>query len=143
MSSSRALPEQPGGTKQWVSVQKPLVPVVKDPGGLRKSRYTQENSFLQTLDGDLILSFQKESEGEGAAATELGEVERIEVRGYGVKTLDEEAILSCMRLRICNLSECYVSDISPFYASVNLIKLDLSDNQVRLFSLNLSLRAHV
>ncbi len=124
---------QPGGTKQWVSVQRPLVPTVKDPGGLRNGKNSQESSFLRTLDGDLILSFQQESEGEGAAATELKEVQRIEVRGYGVRTLDEEAFLSCVRLRICNLSECYIADISPFYACVNLLKLDLSDNQVRLF----------
>ena len=126
---SRAVSVQPAGGKQWVSVQRQLVPEAKDPGGLRRQQNVQENGFLRTLDGDLILSFQEGSEGE-AAARELQGVERIEVRSYGVKTLDEEAILSCVRLRICNLSECYISDITPFYGSVNLLKLDLSDNQV-------------
>ena len=106
------------------------MPAVKNlGGGLGRRRDSKGDGFLQTLDGDLILSFQSEREGDNAA-TELEEVERIEVRGYAVKTLQEEAILSCIRLRICNLNECYISDITPFYGSVNLLKLDLSDNQV-------------
>lgn len=123
---SRGLSLEPAGPRQWVSVQRQLKPAVKN---LVRQRNSQGDGFLQTLDGDLILSFQNESEGENAA-TELQAVERIEVRGYAVKTLQDEAILSCLRLRICNLSECYISDITPFYGSVNLLKLDLSDNQV-------------
>lgn len=89
-----------------------------------------EDGYLKVLDRDLILESQCVSEGSDAPS-ELEAVERIALRSHQIGTLDEEAILSCVRLRICNLNGCYVQDIAAFYGSVNLLKLDVSDNEVR------------
>ena len=42
-------------------------------------------------------------------------------------------IAACTRLVICNLANCYLTDISAFHSSVNLLKLDLSCNHVRSY----------
>ena len=83
------------------------------------------------MDGDLILAAQNESE-DPDAATELQDVLRISLSGCHVQTVDDIAILSCAKLRICNLQACYIRDISPFYGCIHLLKLELSDNQVLL-----------
>ena len=81
------------------------------------------------MDGDLILATQRESDGPDAA-DELQDVLRISLNGCHVQAVDDIAILSCSKLRICNLQACYIGDISPFYGCINLLKLELSDNQV-------------
>lgn len=105
------------------------MPKVKEHGSKRTFKNASEDGYLKTLDQNLILESQKESEGDNAPS-ELQAVERIELSDYPVSRLDEDAILSCVRLRICNLSGCYIQNIGAFYGSVNLLKLNLSDNQV-------------
>lgn len=113
--------------KRWISVQRQLVPKVKGRDGDKRQQTGVD--CLKTLNCDLILESQCVSEGSDAPS-ELQAVERIALRGHQICTLEEEAILSCVRLRICNLSRCYIQDIKAFYGSVNLLKLDLSDNEV-------------
>lgn len=126
--------QQAPGLKQWVSVQKPLVPKAKDLTSDKKHEATfkaaLQEGYLRVLDKELILDFQARTEG-ADACSELKYVQRIDVSGSYVHKLDEVSILSCVRLRICNLSSCYVQEIGAFYGSINLLKLDLSNNQVR------------
>jgi len=120
-------------SKQWVLLQKQLVPKGRSYAGegdyQSLSVSTSEKNYPKILDEDLILELQEESEGPNAPF-ELQEVERITVIAYPVNRLDEAAILCCERLRLCNLNGCYIEDIRAFYGSVNLLKLDVSDNQV-------------
>lgn len=127
---SRLRAQQSSSPKQWISVQSQLVPKAKEPPTRQQPG---ADDYLKTLNGELILDSQNVSEGLDRP-TELGTVERISLSHQQVGWLEEEAILSCVRLRICNLSGCYVQDIGAFYGSVNLLKLDLSDNEVRQFS---------
>lgn len=125
--------------RQWIPLQKQLVPKVKGAASQyqinarRRHREAIESAlrkgYLKLLDEDLILESQRESERE-QAADELQCVLRISLSGRHIQAIDDIAILSCARLRICNLSACYVADIAPFYSCVNLLKLDVSDNQV-------------
>lgn len=128
-----AISQQPMGLKQWVSVQRQLVPKSKEQGGIRKHQATFKaalhDGYLRVLDKALILDFQRRTEG-GDARAELEAVQRVDLRGCHILKLDEEAILSCVRLRLCNLSNCHLRDMGAFYGSINLLKLDLSNNQV-------------
>ena len=138
------------GNKQWVSVQKPLMPQLRGGGGrgpgtaaqdaaavnLKKNLHNKltfkaalDAGYLKVLNKELILEFQRQCEGEDGRS-KLKDVERIDLRACYVCKLDEEAVLSCVRLRICNLSGCYLQEIGAFYGSINLLKLDLSNNQV-------------
>lgn len=127
------------GPRQWVPLQKQLVPKAKQPGDVyaknlvrrhREAIHTAlKRGHLKFLDEKLILESQLDSEHH-AAATELGDVLRISLNVCSVQALDDIAVLSCVRLRICSLASCYLSDISAFYGSVNLLKLDVSNNQV-------------
>ena len=64
---------------------------------------------------------------------ELSKVLRITLSaGRRVQLLDERALTCCTNLRVCNLSGGYLADISPLQSCINLLKLDLSDNQVTL-----------
>ena len=122
--------------KQWIPLQKQLVPKTKQPGSayqrnlLRRHREAIRTAltrgFLKLLDQKLILESQLDTD----QATEVGDVLRISLNACSVQALDDIAVLSCVRLRICNLSSCYLGDISAFYGSVNLLKLDVSNNQV-------------
>lgn len=123
-------------TRQWIPLQKQLFPLIKEPvtayqkNAKRKHQETIDTAlkrgFIKCLDQELILHSQAESE----TVKELEDVLRISLNCANVQALDEIAILSCTRLRICNLGSCYVRDITAFYGSVNLLKLDLSNNQV-------------
>ena len=128
-----AVSRQPAGLKEWVPVQRPLVPKSKSQSSDKRHqarlKAALEDGYLRVLDKDLILEFQRKSEG-SEARSQLKSVQRIDLRACHVHRLDEEAILSCMRLRICNLSGCYVQELGAFYGSINLLKLDLSNNQV-------------
>lgn len=88
-----------------------------------------QDGYLRVLDKALILDFQTRTEG-ADARSELEAVLRIDLRGCHIHKLEEEALLSCVRLRICNLSDCHVQHMGAFYGSINLLKLDLSNNQV-------------
>ena len=107
----------------------------------RRQREAVQNAlskgFLRTLDRYLILqqwtrsaaeSNSDEKEEELTRALQL--VQLVSLPRSGVQVLDDVALLSCPRLRICNLPHCFVEDISPLYGCVNLLKLDLSNNQV-------------
>ena len=121
--------QQSSSPKQWISVQSQLVPRTKEPPARQQPG---ADDYLKTLNRELILESQSASDGL-ERPTELQAVERIALSHQQVGWLEEEAILSCVRLRICNLSGCYVQDIGALYGSVNLLKLDLSDNEVRLY----------
>lgn len=110
-------------------MQSQLVPKVKVRGVVKRQKASSGRNYLRTLDQELILKCQEESEGPEAAARDLQAVGRISLSEQRIGRLDEEAILSCVRLRICNLGGCYLEDIRAFYGSVNLLKLDLSNNQ--------------
>lgn len=77
------------------------------------------------------MAAQRESD-DPDAATELQNVLRISLSGCHIQAADDIALLSCAKLRICNLQACYVRDISPFYGCIHLLKLELSDNQVHV-----------
>lgn len=120
--------------RQWIPLQKKLQPKAKDPGSQyqrnvrRRHKEAVENAlkkgYLKCLDRELILGSQLEG------VEELEDVLRISLKGCHVQAIDDIAILSCARLRICNLESCYISDISAFHGCVNLLKLDVSNNQV-------------
>ena len=126
-------------SRQWIPLQKQLVPKVKETGTAyqknieRRHKETIDSAlkrgYLKCLDKELILQTQLDTE-EGEAATELQNVRRISLNSFQVQALDEFALISCMRLRVCNLGSCFLRDISAFYGSVNLVKLDVSNNQV-------------
>lgn len=84
--------------------------------------------YLKTLDSGLILRQWGDLDGEG-----LGDVQRISLPGSQVRIINDTALISCLRLRICNLPNCYLEDMGAFYGCVHLLKLDLSNNQVRVF----------
>ena len=122
--------------RQWIPLQKQLQPGARDPANLyqRNARRRRKEAiekalkkgYLKCLDRELILGSQLKDEG----TEELEDVLRISLRGCHVKAIDDIAILTCTRLRICNLESCYISDITAFYGCVNLLKLDVSNNQV-------------
>ena len=128
--------------RQWIPLQQQLVPQVKEAHAayqknvLRRHKETIEaalkQGYLKYLDQELIFRSQAIMESHGRAASDLQEILRISLSGCHVQALDDIAILSCAKLRICNLGSCYVRDISAFYGCVNLLKLELSNNQVRL-----------
>ncbi len=119
--------------RQWVSVQKHLVPRSRLENNETRHEATINVALklghLQVLDQDLILESQVKKEAPDPPLT-LEEVQRLDLRSSSIHTLDELTIMSCVKLRICTLSACFLEDISPFYACINLFKLDLSDNQV-------------
>lgn len=128
--------------RQWIPLQKQLVPKAKEltsvhtsytRNSLRRHREAIEAALrrghLKLLNQELILDSQLQTEG-CAAASELEYVQRISLGRCHVQALDDFALLSCVRLRICNLESCYLSDISAFYGCVSLLKLDLTSNQV-------------
>ena len=125
-------------SRQWIPLQKQLVPRTKQTSTVyqknieRRHRETIDSAlkhgYLKYLNEELILQSQTKDE----AVLELQDVCRISLNRSHVQTLDDIALLSCTRLRICNLGSCYVRDISAFYGSINLLKLDVSNNQVRL-----------
>lgn len=129
-------------SRQWINLQKQLVPQAKETtsmhdsytkNALRRQRETIEaavkRGHLKQLNKDLILDSQLRAEG-CAAAFDLEHVQRISLGRCHVHALDDFDLLSCVRLRICNLESCYLDDITAFYGCVNLLKLDLTDNQV-------------
>ena len=131
--------------RQWVPLQRQLVPATLDKEGEAYSRNMRRRrreairnalrkGFLKTLDRDLILQ-QWEGDGEEEEKEEtlsgsLEHVLRVSLPRSGVQSIHGVALLSCPQLTICNLPHCFVQDLSPFYGCVNLIKLDLSNNQV-------------
>ena len=127
--------------RQWIPLQKQLQPGARDPANLyqRNARRRRKEAiekalkkgYLKCLDRELILGSQLKDEG----TEELEDVLRISLRGCHVKAIDDIAILTCARLRICNLESCYISNITALYGCVNLLKLDVSNNQVDRFTL--------
>ena len=129
--------------RHWIRFQKQLVPQTKETSSihisytknaLRRQREAIEAAVkcghLKQLNRELILDSQLRTEG-CAAASELEHVQRISLGRCHVQALDDFDLLACVRLRICNLESCYLSDISAFYGCVSLLKLDLTDNQVQ------------
>lgn len=125
--------------RQWIPLQKQLVPRAKKAvsqyqrNARRRHKEAIDNALrkghLKLLGEELILDSQLESEGINSAL-ELRDVLRISLGRSHVQAVDDIAILSCTRLRLCNLESCYLDDISAFYGCVNLLKLDVSNNQV-------------
>ena len=128
--------------RQWIPLQQQLVPQVKEAHTTyqknvsRRHKETIEaalkQGYLKYLDQELIFRSQAISETHGRAASDLQEILRISLSGFHVQALDDMAILSCAKLRICNIGSCYLRDISAFYGCVNLLKLELSNNQVHV-----------
>lgn len=126
-----------GGWKQrqWIPLQHPAAVELTEEKYSRNMRRRQKETirnalgrgYLKTLDGEMILHQWEEEEVISAA---LEHVLRISLPRSGVHALRDNTLLSCPLLRICNLPHCFVQDLSPFYGCVNLLKLDLSNNQV-------------
>ena len=133
-------------SRQWIHLQKQLLPQTKETTSSVHASYTKnalrrqreaieaavKRGHLKLLNKDLILDSQLRTEG-CAAAAELEHVQRISLGRCHVQALDDFDLLSCVRLRICNLESCYLNDISAFYGCVSLLKLDLTDNQVSIY----------
>lgn len=93
-------------TKQWIPLQKQLVPRTKEEGAVyqknieRKYEETIDSAlkrgYLKCLDEDLIL----QSQGDSESVSELQNVYRISLNHSHVQLLDEIALLSCTKLRI-------------------------------------------
>lgn len=130
------------GKQQWVPLQRQLVPMTKDgPEVYRRNvrrrqkeaiRNALSKGYLKTLDRDLILQCQPTTDDSSTEerAEELDCVLRVSLPSGRVHSIDDMALLSCSRLRLCNLPDCFVNDMAAFYGCVNLLKLDLSNNQV-------------
>lgn len=124
-----------GAGRQWIPLQQQLVPSPKDATSAYRRNVQRRQKeaiqralskgYLKILDRNLILE-QWDSE------SDLEQVLRISLPGSRVQTIDDVALLSCARIRICNLPDCYLSDVEAFYGSINLLKLDLSNNQVKV-----------
>ena len=137
-----AAAELGAGAKQWIPLQRQLVPTSKDAAEAyrRNVRRRQKEAiqsalskgYLKTLDRDMILQ-QWSAEGgrrETSSAEDLECVLRVSLPSSRVQAIDDISLLMCVRLRICNLPDCLVNDMAGFYDCVNLLKLDLSNNQV-------------
>lgn len=61
---------------------------------------------------------------------ETEHIDYLSLPSSSIQTIDELAILSCPQLCIINLPYNYLTDISAFHSCINLIKLDVSGNQV-------------
>lgn len=130
--------------KQWVPLQRQLVPITKDGAEAyrRNARRRQKEAIqnalskghLKTLDRELILESQSPRTADDGSTEEtvqeLENVLRVSLPSGRVYSIDDMALLSCPRLRLCNLPDCFVNDMAAFYGCVNLLKLDLSNNQV-------------
>lgn len=127
------------GKQQWVPLQRQLVPMTKDGAEVyrrnvrRRQKEAIQNAlskgYLKTLDQELILQCQPTSD-DGSTDEELEGVLRVSLPSGRVRSIDDMALLSCPRLRLCNLPYCFVNDMAAFYGCVNLLKLDLCNNQV-------------
>jgi hypothetical protein len=127
---------EPGIGKQWIPLQRQLVPTTKDAAETygrnvrRRQKEAIQNAlskgYLITLDRDVIL----EQWCDGSSNEGLESVLRVSLPNSRVQAIDDMALLSCARLRICNLSNCFVNDMAAFYGCVNLLTLDLSNNQI-------------
>lgn len=78
--------------------------------------------YLKVLDAELILASQE--------CARLDQVLRISLPRWHIQSLDGAALSECTRLTICNLSSCYIRDITALRSCANLLKLDLSNNQI-------------
>lgn len=132
------------GKQQWIQLQRQLVPTTKDAAEVyrrnvrRRQKEAIKNAlskgYLKTLDRELILQCQLTGGEEGLTDETVEELEgilRVSLPRGRVHSIDDMALLSCPRLRLCNLPNCFVNDMTAFYGCVNLLKLDLSNNQVR------------
>ena len=140
---------------EWVQLQSSITPISKEDSSSKrikdlKRRHRDsvktayQKGFLRQLDFDYLYEHtfgrkvpteeelqQIQQDGEELPPElDLGELPWLNLVGAHIRSLDEFTILSCTQLKICNLSSNYISDISAFYACVNLVKLDLRNNQV-------------
>lgn len=127
--------------EKWISLQQQLVlvPVTKDAAEVyhrnvqRRQKEAIQNAlnkgYLKTLNRDLIVQ-QWQCADDSSNGEDLECVLRVSLPNSRVQALDDMALLSCSRLRLCNLPNCFVNDMAAFYGCVNLLKLDLSNNQV-------------
>lgn len=68
---------------------------------------------------------------------DLDQVKYISLPSSSVQMIDDLSILSSSKLCVVNLPYNYISDLNPFHSCVNLIKLDVSGNQVNRESIAL------
>ena len=114
----------------------------------------KKKGFLRALDEELINETQVESicyvppnvgalcmamrlQNYDGHSIEFDQIQRISLFACPIHTVTEMTIAACTRLVICNLANCYLTDISAFHSSVNLLKLDVSCNHVRSCILNI------
>lgn len=123
---------------QWVALHKTLDPRTKEIEKSYERNVNQrrkdvvqnalKSGYLKVIDKELILTAQEE-EAQGRCKN-LSEVLRISLPRWHIQLLDSAALSECTLLTICNLSSCYVRDITAFRSCASLLKLDLSNNQV-------------
>ena len=137
-----AAEQRAGVVRQWIPLQRQLVPTTKDATDVyrRNVRKRQKEAiqnalsrgYLKTLDRELILEQWRCADSEESSGS-LEQILRVSLPSSRVRTIDDMALLSCPRLRLCDLSDCFVHDMAAFYGCVNLLRLDLSNNQVRAY----------
>lgn len=140
MAAEQKLGARDSVMKQWIPLQRQLLPSTKDATEVyrRNVRKRQKEAiqnalsrgYLKTLDRDMILEQWKGAD-DGETSGSFTHVLRVSLPSSRVQVIDDVALLSCPRLRLCDLSNCFISDMAAFYGCVNLLKLDLSNNQVR------------
>ena len=128
---------EPGVGKRWIPLQRQLVPAKKDVAEMyrRSVRRRQKEAIQNALSRGYLITLDRDEILEqwccgGSSNEELESVLRVSLPNSRVQAIDDMALLSCTRLRICNLPNCFVSDMAAFYGCVNLLRLDLSNNQV-------------
>ena len=123
---------------QWIALKKKLEPGKNEAESSYERNVNQrhrnivenalKSGYLKVLDEELILSSQC---GEARGCKNIKDVLHIFLPRCHIQLLDSAALYHCTRLTICYLSSCYIGDITPFRSCARLLKLDLSNNQVR------------
>lgn len=136
---------------EWVQLQSSITPKTKEDSISKRIkdlkrrhkeaiRFAYQKGFLRRLDYDFLYEHtfgrkvpkDDENEDENLPAPELnmGELLWLNLSNKHIRTIEESIVFSCERLKICILASNYISDITPFFSCVNLLKLDLRNNQV-------------
>lgn len=139
---------------EWVQLQSSITPKSKEDSTSKRIkdlkrrhreaiRFAYQKGFLRRLDYDFLYehifgrkvpTHNESGEEEDFIVSELnmGDLMWLNLGGKHIRTIDETIIFSCEKLKICILTSNYISDITPFHSCINLVKLDLRDNQVRI-----------
>ena len=119
-------------TPQWILVQRRLEPTKKPSESQfeRNTRRRQKEAVKSALKKGVIRTLDENLIASTNTFSTLQENRYLSLPSLSIHSIDELAILSCPKLCIINLSCNYITNITPLRSCVNLMKLDLSGNQV-------------